>query len=172
MNWIVSNKALSSVNELTDRTKFIQEIARAKVTFWREQSCKGAGVFKPPVKFYQCSSEKGEHGFFITAHINVEVQPILLHVLTGKKALVVINSCALTETTKAQCLDIVKSKNSGSELYFAKQTLDQDGRAINYYDDVGTFGFATTTSERELFQNRNIGLVKALRSVFEKVVRT
>lgn len=171
MNWIVSDKALTSVNELTNRTEVIQEIVRAKVSPWREQSCKGAGLLRPPVKFYQCSSEKGEYGFFITAHINIEVQPILLHVLTNKKALVVINSCALSEATKMQCLNIVKSKNFGSELYFAKQTLGENGCALNYYDDVGTFGFATTVSERELFQNRNLGLTKALRTVFEKVVR-
>ena len=127
-------------------------------------------MLKPQVKFYQCNSEKGEYGFFITAHINVEVQPILLHVLTGKKALVVINSCALNEAIKTQCLNIVKLKNSESELYFAKQTLDENGRALNYYDNVGTFGFPTTVSERELFQRRSLGLIKALRTVFEKVV--
>lgn len=171
MNWIVSDKALSSVNELVNRTEFIQEIVHAKVTPWRERSCKGVGLLKPPVKFYQCKSEKGEYGFFITAHINIEVQPILQYVLTNKKALFVINSCALSEATKIQCLNIVKSKNSGSELYFAKQTLDEKGYALNYYDNVGAFGFATTESERELFQNRNLGLTKALRSVFEKVVK-
>jgi len=171
VNWIVSDKALTSVNELTNRTEIIQEIVRAKVSPWREQSCKGTGLLRSPVKFYQCNSKKGEYGFFITAHINIEVQPILLHVLTDKKALVVINSCALSEATKMQCLNIVKSKNSGSELYFAKQTLGENGCALNYYDDVGTFGFATTASEREFFQNRNLGLTKALRTVFEKVVR-
>lgn len=170
MNWIVSDKALSSVNELTNRTEFIQEIAQTKVTRWSEQSCKGSRLLSSPVKFYQCNSKKGEYGFFITAHINIEVQPILLHVLTKKKAFVVINSCAMSEATKAQCLSIVKSKNSGSELYFAKQTLDETGRALNYYDNVGAFGFATTVSERELFQNRKLGLTKALRTVFEKVV--
>lgn len=171
MNWIVSDKAICSVNELANRTEFIQEIVHAKVTPWREQSCRGVGLLKPPVKFYQCSSQKGEYGFFITAHINVEVQPILIHVLTSKKALFVINSCALSEATKVQCLNIVKSKNAESELYFAKQTLDEKGHALNYYDNVGAFGFATTVSERELFQNRNLGLTKAIRTVFEKVVK-
>ena len=170
MNWIVSDKVLSSESELTNRSEFIREVAHTKITPWREQSCKGTGMLKPQVKFYQCNSEKGEYGFFITAHINVEVQPILLHVLTGKKALVVINSCALNEAIKTQCLNIVKLKNSESELYFAKQTLDENGRALNYYDNVGTFGFPTTVSERELFQRRSLGLIKALRTVFEKVV--
>lgn len=171
MNWIVSEKAITSKNELIIRSEVIQEIVRAKVTPWREQSCKGAGFFGPLVSFYQCSSEKGEYGFFITAHINIEVQPILLHVLTNKKTLVVINSCALDESIKSQCMDIVRSRNSSSELYFAKQTRDKSGRALNYYDNVGTFGFSTTESERELFQNRNLGLTKAIRTVFEKVER-
>lgn len=171
MNWIVSDKALTSADELTNRAKIIQEIVCAKVSPWRKHSCKGTGLFQPPVNFYQCTSKKGEYGFFITAHINIEVQPILLHVLTSKKALVVINSCAMSEATKVQCLNIVKSKNANSELYFAKQILDEEGHALNYYDNVGAFGFATTISERELFQNRNLGLTKALRTVFEKVVK-
>ena len=92
-------------------------------------------------------------------------------VLTNKKALVVVNSCAINEETKEQCLRIVKSKNEGSELYFANQTLDEKGRALNYCDYVGTFGFATTESERELFQKRQLGLTKAIRTVFEKVAK-
>ncbi len=171
MNWIVSDKAVSSINQLTNRAEFIQEITQTKVTPWCEYTCKGQGLFRPSIKFFQCRSEKGEYGFFITAHINIEVQPILRHVLTSKKALIIINSCALNEEIKMQCMDIVKSKNSGSELYFAKQTFDEEGYALNYYDDVGTFGFATTASERELFQNRSLGLIKALRTVFEKVER-
>lgn len=170
MNWIVSAKTLFSEEELTNRTEFIQEVTSAKVTLWCKQSCKGAGVFRHQVEFYHCNSKKGEYGFFITAHINTEVQPILQHVLTNKKAIVAINSCALSEQIKEECLNIVKSKNLGSELYYARQTLDRNGREINYYDDVGTFGFPTTVSERELFQNRNLGLTKAIRMVFEKVV--
>lgn len=169
MNWIVSNKVISSVNDLASRTEFIQEVAKTEVTHWRENFCRSTGFLKIPIRFYQCSSAKGEYGFFITAHINIEVQPILQYVLTEKKALVVINSCAINEETKRQCLNIVKSKNAGSELYFAKQILDEKGHALNYYDDVGAFGFATTESERELFQKRQLGLTKALRTVFEKV---
>ena len=170
MNWIVSDKTPSVEKTLANRTEFIRDVASAKVTLWRKQICKGDGVFRSSVNFFQCNSEKGEYGFFITAHINMEVQPILRYVLTGKKAIVVINSCALNEKTKAQCLNIVKAKNAVSELYFAKQTIDENGRAINYCDDVGTFGFATTVSERELFQNRSLGLIKAIRTAFEKVV--
>ena len=170
MNWIVSDRALSSVNELDSRAEFIRKLSHAKVTPWREQSCKDIRFLRPAIKYYQCSSEKGEYGFFITAHMNIEVQPILLHVLTNKKAIVVINSCAINDATKDQCLDIIKTKNPESELYFAKQTLNNKGQALNYCENVGTFGFATTVSERELFQNRSLGLTKALRVVFEKVV--
>lgn len=170
MNWIVS-ESLADKETLACRTEFIQEIVHAKVTPWYEQTCNGIGILKRQVRFHQCRSEKGEYGFFITAHMNSEIQLILQQVLTSKKALVVINSCALNRGIMAQCLEIVKSKNSESELYFAKQTLEKDGRALNYYDNVGTFGFETTESERELFQKRELGLEKAIRTIFHKVVK-
>lgn len=170
MNWIVSDSLLSEEGELARRAVIIQKLTRAMVSPWREQSCDGVYLISPTVKYHRCGSKKGEHGFFITAHINTEVQPILQHVLTNKKALVVINSCALEGKEKDRCLELIKTRNPQSELFFAEQTFEKDGVEINYYDNVGTFGFPTTKSERELFQKRDMGLERAIRTVFEKVV--
>ena len=104
----------------------------------------------------------------VTAHIN-EVPRILLSVLSDKKALVFVNSCAINTKTQRLCLDATQYKNRNSELFFAKQEKNMDGFYLNYIDDVGAFGFGTTLSDRELFQNRRLGLVKALRSVYCKV---
>lgn len=148
----------------------IERITSAKVSPWSEHSCKGSRFYSPSVSFFQCLSDKGEYGFIITAHINPEVQPILQHVLTSKKALVVINSCIIKPTTRDVCLRIVRAKNPQSELYFARQELSDSSGLVNYVDNVGTFGFGTTVSERELFQQRRIGLEKAIRTVYDKVV--
>ena len=55
-------------------------------------------------------------------------------------------------------------------MYFAKQEVSDSGYRINYMENVGAFGFPTTLSERELFQQRRLGLVKAIRAVYDKVV--
>lgn len=55
-------------------------------------------------------------------------------------------------------------------LFFAKQEISDSGYLINYMENAGAFGFQTTTSERELFQQRRLGLVNAIRVVYDKVV--
>ena len=98
-----------------------------------------------------------------------EVQAILQQVLLRKRARVVINSCKINRNVQNECLRIITSKNPRSEMYFAKQEMIDSGELINYMDNVGAFGFKTTLSERELFQQRQLGLVKAIRMVYDKV---
>ena len=67
---------------------------------------------------------------------------------------------------------IVKEINAKSEVYFAMQERKQKSNItyeVNPLDDVGTFGFETTKSERELFRKRKNGLIKALREAYERV---
>ena len=104
---------------------------------------------------------KRQYGLIITAHMNIEVQPILQQILSQKKALVVINSCEIQKSAKEECYRIITSKNSQSEMYFAKQEVSDSGYRINYMENVGAFGFPTTLSERELFQQRRLGLIKS-----------
>ena len=65
MNWIVSDRVISSANNLINRTEFIQEMVHAKVSPWREFSCRGAGLLKTTIKYYQCPSAKGEYVFLL-----------------------------------------------------------------------------------------------------------
>jgi hypothetical protein len=102
--------------------------------------------------------------------MNLEVQPILQHVLSQKKALVVINSCAMQKNSRLDCINVVKGKNPHSEIFYAKQELSDAGFLMNYIEDAGEFGFRSTVSERELFQQRHLGLVKAIRTVYEKAI--
>lgn len=172
MIWIVSKNSVQSEDDLKNRRQYIIDITQTEVSSWKESECDSGRSIKPNVKFYQCTSKKSEYGVVITAHIN-EVQPILDKVLSTKKALVVINSCAINKQTQVDINTLVKKKNLYSELLFAKQEKKVTSIGLydlNYVDDVGTFGFGTTQSERELFQQRKLGLTKAIRFVFEKVM--
>ena len=62
------------------------------------------------------------------------------------------------------------TKNPHSEIFYAKQELSDAGFLMNYIEDAGEFGFRSTVSERELFQQRHLGLVKAIRTVYEKAI--
>lgn len=55
-------------------------------------------------------------------------------------------------------------------MFFSRQELSESGYKINYIENAGTFGFRSTISERELFQQRKLGLVKAIRTVYDKVI--
>ena len=50
------------------------------------------------------------------------------------------------------------------------QCASNKGVLLNYIDNVGTFGFATSVSERELFIHRKEGLIKAIRLAFDEVL--
>ena len=169
MIWIVS-KALVTSEELLLRHQFIQEITGVKVSNWIECNCPSNHKFTKSIGYYRCTSVKGEYGVFVTAHMNLEVQPILQHVLSQKKALVVINSCAMQKNSRLDCINVVKGKNPHSEIFYVKQELSDAGFLMNYIEDAGEFGFRSTVSERELFQQRHLGLVKAIRTVYEKAI--
>lgn len=117
MIWVVSKGLVSSEGELNSRHQVIQEIAQAKVSPWSEYYCRSARWPYTPFGFYQCVSQKGEYGLMVTAHMNIEVQPILQQVLSSKRALVVINSCEIRKDAKDECYRIMASKNPHSEMF-------------------------------------------------------
>ena len=170
MIWVISKSLVASKEELDNRRQVIQEITQAKVSSWAEHCCSYVRWPHTPFEFYQCTSRKGEYGVVITAHMNREVQPMLQQILSTKKALVVINSCELQKTAKEECFHIIKSKNSQSEMFLAKQEVADSGYKVNKMENVGTFGFPTTVSERELFQQRRLGLERAIRAVYDRVI--
>lgn len=171
MIWIISCDLIHDAPMLIARHQFIEEVSQTHVSPWQKHTAKSEGVIKPAVDYYQCRSEKGEYGFVITAHIN-ELPTLLQTICSHKTALFFINTCLISDAVKARLMTIVKKRNPQSELFLARQERHFTGNYINYVDDVGTFGFPTTESERELFMKRHMGLTKALRLAFEKAVRT
>lgn len=170
MIWIVSKALVTSEDELNNRHRFVKDITQSEVSPWSLHCCQSNRWLQKSIEYFQCTSHKGEYGVVITGHMNIEVQPILQHVLTNKKALVVINSCEIKKSAKEECFRIVTEKNKHSEMFFSRQELSESGYKINYIESAGTFGFRSTISERELFQQRKLGLVKAIRMVYDKVV--
>lgn len=167
MIWIVSKAVSNSDAELSQRLQYIKDITGVVPSKWIEEKCISYGILQRSSQYYICRTKKGEYGVNITAHIN-EVEPILDSVLSFKRAIVIINSCMLSSDRGERIYRLVKSKNQLSELYFAKQEKTKGSR-INYVDKVGDFGFGTTKSERELFMNRSLGLIPAIRASFEKI---
>lgn len=169
MFWIVTKKLTKSEEELDNRYKYIENVSGVRPTLWIKCKYKSDRFPYHFVEYYKCNTKKGEHGFIITAHMNLEVQTILMNELTAKRAIVVLNSCYLKNTVINECCSIIKSKNEQSEILLAKQKFSPEGFGINYCENVGTFGFSTTVSERELFQHRREGLIKALRNSYYRI---
>lgn len=151
------------------RNQYIKEVSGANVSRWQRKVCENRlGRNKgEKINFYQCKSDKGEYGINITAHID-EVISILLEVLSQKRAIVVINACKISPRIEKILFDFVKQKNINSELYFAKQERVNEKQFLNIIADVGEFGFQSSKSERLLFRNRSLGVVKAIRMAFDK----
>ena len=168
MIWVVSEAVSGSAEELENRRKYIQEITGADVSRWNMRILPKENILKPNICIYQCVSHKGEYGIIITAHIG-EVPQIIEEMLTNKRAIVVINSCEIKRKVDKYYLEIVKERNSESKLFFAKQEILAPGFLVNYSDNVGTFGFSTTLSERELFIHRHKGIIQAIKLSYNEV---
>ena len=169
MIWIVSESVCGTQEELCMRHQYIEEVSLANVSRWKRNDCEYIYTShgRTRVGFYQCKSDKDEYGINITAHIG-EAISILKEVLTQKRAIVVINSCIIDKKIIQIIFEFVKQKNTNTELYFAKQEKGFDGKYMNIISAVGNFGFITSKSERLLFKNRSLGLIKAMRTAFDK----
>lgn len=170
MIWIVSKELLEDGSELENRHQYIEAVTGTHVTPWQEVACMSMRSRCRTITYYRCKSDKGEYGIVITAHMRDDVQSILINELSYKRAIVVINSCGIDKQTINECGSIVRSKNPNSEILLANQEHSAKGKDINYLDNVGSFGFPTTNSERELFQQRRVGFIKAIRKAYNKVV--
>ena len=169
MIWIVSCSIAGTEENLSARHQFIELVSQARVSPWQKRIAVVEG--KHCLDYYQCQSEKGEYGFLITAHID-ETFAILKATKSSKKTIYAINSCQVSNMYKFGLLNIIKGNNRQSELYLAQQEKGQRNWLFNYADDLGTFGFRTTKSERELFMRRENGLTESIRLAFEKVTAT
>lgn len=170
MIWIVSKELVEEESELEKRHQYIAAVTGTYVTPWQEVICMPKYNCSRPITYYRCKSDKGEYGIVITAHMKDEVQSILINELGNKRAIVVINSCGIEKQIMNECCSIVRRINPNSIILWAKQERSALGKEINYVDNVGTFGFPTTNSERELFQQRRVGFIKAIRKAYDKEV--
>ena len=181
MIWIISDNLISDALMLTARHQFIEDVTHTRVSPWNRRVAYSTGKQRASsvigikrlytVPFYQCVSARGEYGVFITAHAH-ELETILESFLSPKKTLYIINSCQIYIRSRYALHDLIKNSSSQSELFLAHQAPPQAGIFYNYAEDVGTFGFPTTESERELFMHREDGLTRAIRLAFVKVSAT
>ena len=161
MIWIVTKSLVHTDQELIKRREYILDVADCKVTQWIEDKSVSG------IQFFRCVSQKGEYGIFISAHMISEVPAILEALVPRKRSVIVINSCEVKKSEIEKCVSIVKQRNNSSIVYWSKQEHKNEF-LVSYMDDVGTFGFSTTVSERELFQNRSLGLMAGIKTSFER----
>lgn len=167
MRWILSGGKDIAVdsNQIQARRSYIQSVTDAKVSAWKTIQVNRKA-------FYICESYDEVNGTFITAHI---YDVIMLCSLPDICAcgFVVANTCIWHKGADKETLKRMRLFNKNIELWFAEQDLFLDGsqtfRQSTELNNIGLFGFQTSLSERNLFKNRNKGLVKAIRESFVRV---
>jgi len=151
------------MEQLNARKQYIKDITASNVSPWQYILGK---------QFFHCRSNDMINGVFITAHIDDVMKLGALQAVWSSK-FVVANTCVWERALHKKLLQIMTCNNRCVELFFAKQALSPDSNGIlrrsATLNDVGTFGFQTSMSERELFSNRKLGLYKAIQKSFERV---
>ena len=171
MLWIVSADKEIWVDsaQLVARHKFIQEVSQSAVTDWREKIIDGDGLQQ---RIVCCESAEGINGVFITAHIG-QVQHLCKYRPICNMDIIVANTCIWAPLAHKDLLRCISQYNRSAELWFAKQTLCRTPDLILHPSvelaNVGLFGFQTSASERKMYQNRNLGLLPAIKESFDRV---
>ena len=170
MRWIIGSGKDIAVddNQILARSKFIQCVTGVEVSDWNYIQVNGQ-VSK---EFLCCMSDDKVDGTFITAHIHGVIKLCSLReVRLGE--FVVANTCIWERMIHKKLLYSMMKANLGIELWFAKQELsiggDRTFRQTTTLLNIGQFGFQTSLSERNLFKNRNRGLMEAIRESFIRV---
>ena len=173
MIWIVSSSVAGTDENISARHEYIELVSQAHVSPWQKHVAEADrdGYIKPIVEYYQCRSENGEYGIVPTAHIDESIT-ILNAIRNDKKTIYALNTCIVSDNFKLELLHTIKHYNLQSELYLARQKKGAEGKYFNYAENLGTFGFSTTRSEREVFMHREKGLTQAIRLAFEKITAT
>lgn len=174
MDWIVSTdkEIAGDKAQLHARRTYISEVTGTKASDWEGFSISG----KLPNDFWRCTSLEGVNGVMITAH-TPDIYRLSMLEWIAEKPLLVANTCVWTVGNDKQLLSFLQKGNPEIELRFAKQEVlfTQELFPRQYVDltDVGTFGFRTSRSERELFRcYSQIGLRPALEKAFHRVCPT
>ncbi|MDD4591237.1 MAG: hypothetical protein PHG06_12555 [Parabacteroides sp.] len=167
MRWILSaGKDIAvDVNQIQARRDYIQRVTNTDVSTWKSIQVNGKD-------FYFCVSNDEVNGTLITAHINDVGMLCSLRDICASK-LVVANTCIWQKGADKEILKYMRFVNKDVELWFAEQELFLDSsqtfRQTAELNNIGLFGFQTSLSERNLFKNRNKGLVKAIHESFLRV---
>ena len=66
MIWIVSSSIAGTEENLSARHEYIEMVSQARVSPWQKRTAMIAD--KRYLNYYQCKSEKGEYGLFVSAH--------------------------------------------------------------------------------------------------------
>lgn len=170
MRWIVSSGEDIAVDgdQLQARRNYIRRVTNADVTAWNYISVNG----QVQKEFLCCTSRDEVNGTFITAHIGDVYKLCSLREICNSN-FVVANTCIWVRTSHKKLLLQMMRDNYEAELFFAKQELFIDSNRIfrqsTTLNSFGQFGFQTSMSERELFRNRNDGLMEAIRESFIRV---
>ena len=170
MQWYVvpCKDIITSEDHLQARREYIRRTTNTNVSKWKLRRVTGL----LPIEVYHCVSKDGVNGSFITAHID-DIRVLCNLPAVYKSEFVVTNTCILVERYHKSLLYSMMRRNRGVELFYAKQEvyIDCCNTMIQtaLLEEVGQFGFQTSLSERDLYLNRNKGLVKAIRESFERV---
>lgn len=165
MVWIVSAEIAGSRAERKARLQYIKDVTGDKTVSWEKHRLGNR-------EFYRCVSNDEINGVFVTAHNDIV---FALSTLPGiaNKDFIVANTCIWIKDLDKRMLQIMREINSTAQLFYAKQTLEfLNGVKMVYsnsINDMGTFGFLTSKSERILYRNRKKGLMEAICSAFDLV---
>lgn len=164
MLWIVddSSEIAGDQGTLRARKEYIVELTKSKVSNWE----RWGGYF------FRCESDDNCRGVFITTH-NYRVGLLCSNPEMYDCGLIVVNSCMIDDVGNQVQLYELRQKNKDIRLYYAVQEIvkTESGEKVsmNSIENVGTFGFPTSESERRLFRSRDEGFVKALDKAFVEV---
>jgi hypothetical protein len=167
VRWIVgSGKDIAvDYSQMQARKRFIERVTKANVSEWRHMQINGQICNK----YLCCASDDGINGTFITVHANaIRELCTLKQVLCGE--FVVVNTCLWDKIAGKKLLYDMMCFNRAINLWFAKQELSIDTqrtfRPTTTINTIGNFGFQSSVSERNMFRNRDKGLVKAISESF------
>ena len=167
MRWILSAGKDIAVdgNQIQARRNYIQRVTDAEVSTWKS-------IKVNEKTFYFCVSNDEENGTLITAHISDVGMLCSLRDICASN-FVVANTCIWQKNADKEILKYMRFINKDIELWLAEQELFLDGsqtfRQSTVLNNIGLFDFQTSLSERNLFKNRNKGLMNAIQESFIRV---
>jgi hypothetical protein len=167
MTWIVGLGEGIEVgdSQLSARGEYIQKVTGSVVSEW-------SLIMVGNVRVQCCVSQDNIRGVFITAHMDAVLNLCQMRQVYSHN-LIAVNTCMWDKNSDNGLLLRMHRYNRDAELWFAKQIVTFESDMIfhmtNTIETVGTFGFQTSKSERELYIHRRKGFMEALELSFNRV---